>query len=275
MNREILATTVYRGGKLTYRPRLPVPKVCNARTGFLTGAEVGRLLGYLPAYLRPLTEAAYITGRRRGELIGLRWAQVDWETGTIRLERGTTKSGEPRSFPFAAHPRLEVILRGLREEVSARERASGRLCPWVFHREGRQVRGWYYDGWRTACRKAGVPDRLFHDLRRSAVRNLIRAGVSENVSMSISGHKTRSVFDRYHIISSQDQTEAVRKLAALQVATVREPRKVVAIGEASSERMDTVRAQSPLSGADSRLQRVGNGGSVLASPTGFEPVSPP
>jgi hypothetical protein len=118
------------------------------------------------------------------------------------------------------------------------------------------VRGWYYDGWRTACRKAGVPDRLFHDLRRSAVRNLIRAGVSENVSMSISGHRTRSVFDRYHIISSQDQTEAVRKFAALQAATVAESRKVAAIGDAPAERTRTVPAQVPLPGVGSRVQRV-------------------
>ena len=137
------------------------------------------------------------------------------------------------------------------------------------------MRGWYYDGWNTACRKAGVPGRLFHDLLRSVVRNLVRAGVSENLAMTLSGHKTRSVFDRYHIISSQDQTEAVRTLAALQGAKVREPRKVVAIGEAPSERTGTVRAQSPFSGPGSRLQRVANGGSVVASPTGFEPVSPP
>ncbi len=262
-------------GLLPYRPRFPMPRVSNARSGFFTDAEVGRLLEHLPAYLRPLTEAAYITGWRRGELIGLRWSQVDWETGTIRLERGTTKSGEPRSFPFSAHPRLAEILRGLREETSALERSSESLCPWVLHREGRQVRGWYYDGWRTACKKAGVPGRLFHDLRRSAVRNLIRASVSENVAMSITGHKTRSVFDRYHIVSSQDQTEAVRKLAALQDATVKEPRKVVNLEEARAERTRTVPAQLRPRDGSSRLQRVANGGSELASPTGFEPVSPP
>jgi hypothetical protein len=192
---------------------------------------------------------------------------VDWETGTIRLERGTTKSGEPRSFPFSAHPRLAEILRGLREETSAHQRVNGTLCPWVFHREGRQVRGWYYDGWRTACKKAGVPGRLFHDLRRSAVRNLIRAGVSENVAMSITGHKTRSIFDRYHIVSSQDQTEAVRKLAALQGATVAEPRKVLNLEEARAERTRTVPAQSRPCDGSPRLQRVANGGLVVASPT--------
>ncbi len=161
-------------------------------------------------------ETAYICGWRRGELLALQWAQVDWESGTIRLERGTTKSGEPRTFPFGAHPRLAGLLRAQRQRTSAFERATGSVCPWVFHRNGRRLRGWYYDSWRTACRKAGVPGRLVHDLRRSAVRNLIRAGVSEQVAMTLSGHKTRSVFDRYNITSSADQREAVQKLAALQ-----------------------------------------------------------
>ena len=211
-------TLAYRSGHMPYRPFLPSPSVSNARTGFFTDAQVHELLKHLPEYLRPFIEAAYITGWRRGELRSLRWSQVDWESGTIRLERGTTKSGEPRSFPFEAHPRLAALLREQREQTSAIERATGTLCPWVFNREGRQVRGWYYDGWRTACLKAGVPGRLVHDLRRSAVRNLVRAGVSEQVAMTITGHKTRSVFDRYHIVSSSDQVEAVRKLAALQGA---------------------------------------------------------
>jgi integrase len=263
-------TLAYRSGHLPHRPFLPSPHVNNARTGFFTDAEVRELLGHLPEYLQPFIEAAYITGWRRGELRSLRWAQVDWESGTIRLERGTTKSGEPRSFPFGAHPRLAALLHEQREWTSAVEKATGTVCPWVFHREGRQVRGWYYEAWGTACGKAGVPGRLVHDLRRSAVRNLVRAGVSEQVAMTITGHKTRSVFDRYHIVSGTDQVEAIRKLAALQGQMEPAVRKVVAIGDALAERTRTVPAQFPLSGAGSRVQRVANGGSVLASPTGFE-----
>jgi integrase len=188
----------------------------------------------------------------------------------LRLERGTTKSGEPRSFPFAAHPRLTSLLLEQQEKTAAFERASGSLCPWVFHRNGRQAKGWYYDAWRTGCEKAGVPGRLVHDLRRSAVRNLVRAGVSEVVAMTLTGHKTRSVFDRYHIVSSTDQTEAVRKLAKLHGAVIPEPRRVVAIGEARQMRTRTVPAQFGPSTGSPRTQLVGNGGAVVASPTGFE-----
>ena len=74
-----------------------------------------------------------------------------------------------------------------------------------------------------------MPGRLLHDFRRSAVRNLIRAGVSEQVAMTLTGHKTRAVFDRYHIVSSTDQVEAVRKLAALHSLPTSEPRRVVGL----------------------------------------------
>ena len=93
--------------------------------------------------------------------------------------------------------------------------------------------------------------------------------------MSITGHKTRSVFDRYHIVSSTDQVEAVRRLAALQGETAPEPRRVVAIGESAESRTRTVPAQSGRARSSSRAQVPALPWESLASPTGFEPVSPP
>jgi integrase len=122
-------TLAVEAGHLPCRPKFPLPRVNNARQGFFSDAEVREVLVHLPKYMRPFIESAYITGWRRGELRSLRWTQVDWEMGTLRLERGTTKSGEPRTFPFMAHARLAEVLREQRAMASRFERANGCVCP--------------------------------------------------------------------------------------------------------------------------------------------------
>jgi hypothetical protein len=68
--------------------------------------------------------------------------------------------------------------------------------------------------WKVACVAAGCPGRIPHDMRRTAIRNFVRTGTSENVAMKMSGHKTRSVFDRYNVTSPADLREAARRLDA-------------------------------------------------------------
>jgi integrase len=166
----------------------------------------------LPEYLRPVLTFAYYTGCRRGEILSLLWSQVDLTARVVRLEPGTTKNDEARTLPLTTE-----LFEVLSMQKSIRDTRHPN-CSWVFFNESGRHIGRFQRSWRTACKEIGLveqdgePDRLFHDLRRSGVRNLIRAGVPEAVAMRISGHKTRSVFERYNIVSERDLHEAARKL---------------------------------------------------------------
>jgi integrase len=186
-----------------------------------------------------LIEFLHLTGWRIGEAQRLTWREVDFQAGTVRLEPGTTKNDEGRTFPFAALPRLEELLRAQREWTSALEREQGRLVPWVFHRRGKPMRS-FHAAWRRACERAGVPGRFMHDLRRTAVRSFERAGVSRSVAMKLSGHKTESIYRRYAIVAEADLAEGVRKVAALQTSDQGALRRVSSLRNADIPRTSTV-----------------------------------
>lgn len=174
----------------------------NTRRGFLEWEDFIRLRKGLPEHLRPLVTFGYYTGWRIGEIRSLHWRQVDLKIGCVRLEPGTTKNDQGRVVYLTGE-----ILDLLRELWSKR-----RLdCPWVFHRNGKMIND-FRKSWENACKKAGLSGMLFHDFRRTAVRNMIRAGIPERVAMQISGHKTRSIFDRYHIVSEADLKEAALRI---------------------------------------------------------------
>ena len=215
-------TLAVRAGKATHRPYIPSVAVDNARKGFFEPAEFEAVLRELPEALRPWARFLYYTGWRAGEGRGLSWADVSFRSGVVRLEPGTTKNGEGREFPFSVLPPLAEVLRDQRERTTDLERATGQIIPSVFHRNGRPIRS-YARAWRAACKRAGHPDRLVHDLRRTAVRNLERAGVSRSVAMKLTGHKTEAVYRRYAITSASDLAEGVSKLATLHAAPVGAP----------------------------------------------------
>jgi integrase len=124
---------------------------------------------------------------------------------------------------LAKNKRAQVIpLRGRLLEVveQAYERRSLE-CPYLFQNDKQPI-GDFRKAFDTAADAAGVKGILPHDLRRSAVRNFIRAGVKESVAMRLSGHRTRSVFDRYNIVSSDDLVEANEKLQAFLAEAVKE-----------------------------------------------------
>jgi len=202
-----------KAGLLISRPLLPTIKVQNTRQGFFEDDELARVLEHLPEYARQPIHFAAITGCRIGEIRLLQWCHVDFKEGVIHLAPATAKKEAERTWPFGMHAGLMTVILGQRESAQAWEQKHGRPLPWVFHRDGRPL-GNFCRSWETACRKAGCPGRVVHDLRRTAVRNLVRAGVMKGVAMQLTGHKTRLVFDRYDITSDVDLGTAIKKLAA-------------------------------------------------------------
>jgi integrase len=148
-------------------------------------------------------------------VLTLEWRQVDLGNGTVALDPGKTKNREGRTFVMTTE--LRQLLESQRNRTSELERQRGRILRWVFHRNGKPIRT-FKGAWKTACVSAGLPGRIPHDFRRTAVRNLVRAGVPERVAMMMTGHKTRSVFERYNIVSEADLQDAARKLDVAAIA---------------------------------------------------------
>jgi integrase len=193
--------------KMTRKPYFPRLEEDNARQGFFEPWEFEAVLVRLPDHLRPPVTWAYYTGWRiYSEILPLTWDRVDLEAGTVRLYRGTTKNKDGRVIALP-HVLKDILEQQWREHIDSTPE-----CPFVFHDNGREMKS-FYKTWRRACTEAGVSDRkLVHDCRRTAVRNLVRAGVPERVAMTITGHKTRDVFERYNIVSAGDLEEAAKRV---------------------------------------------------------------
>jgi integrase len=199
---------------LASAPAVPSVKVKNVRKGFFDPGDLAVVVDALPAPVAAMVRFAALTGWRKGEILPLQWSQVDFDAGLVRLAPGTTKNDEGREFPFRALPPLAELLEEQRRLTRALERERGRIIPHVFHRDGSPIRS-FRGAWNAACKRAGVEGALFHDLRRTAVRNLERAGVPRSVAMKLTGHKTEAVYRRYAIADARALAEGVEKLARL------------------------------------------------------------
>lgn len=228
INRELallkrMFTLAVQAGKVLYRPHIPMLKERNVRTGFFERDQFASLLAHLPAEIQPIIKFAYITGWRiASEVLLLQWRQVDLDAGEVRLDAGTTKNGDGRVFPITVD--LRTLLVAQQAEHERLKKAKGTIFPQVFFREVADGRGGekkphrivsFSKAWHSACRAAGCPGRIPHDLRRTAVRNLVGAGIPERVAMQMTGHKTRSVFERYNIVSDGDLRDAAKRLDAV------------------------------------------------------------
>ena len=210
INREI---AILRAAfRLGYRhdlvARIPAIKLLPdyaVRNEFFTRVEIDALLPHLPVYLRDVVLFGFLTGWRKGEIVGLTWANVNRGTAVIRLEPEQNKGRTVRVL--ALQGELAALI-----ERRWRTRKVGRaLASHVFHKDGHAL-GDFRRSWLAACRKAGLGHRWFHSLRRSAARNMSLQGIPEKVIMSIMGHKTRVMFDRYNIITESDQREYAKRL---------------------------------------------------------------
>jgi integrase len=210
----------HENGKLLRLPVIRKLKEAAARSGFFERGQYLAVRHHLPADLQVAAAIAYTFGwRMQSEVLALERRQLDLEAGAagaLTLDPGTTKNDEGRTVYLT--PELKALLAAQLERVDALQRKLGRIVPHLFPRlNGKQRAGHrrrdFRKAWATACKKAGVAGRLRHDFRRTAVRNMVNAGVPERVAMTATGHKTRSVFDRYHIVSPGDLQDVARKLA--------------------------------------------------------------
>jgi integrase len=192
-------------GSISRIPTIPrLSELGNARQGFFTEQEFETLYATLPSYLQDVALFGYLTGWRKSEILSLPWTAMDWQTMTLRLP--TSKNGEQRVFPIV-DTRLEALLRK-RQEI-----AQGAL---IFHREGKPV-GDCKRSWNTANKRVGMK-KLFHDLRRTAVRNFIALGMPERLVMALTGHKTNHMLHRYHVVVEQDLRAALARCPMSQLS---------------------------------------------------------
>ena len=185
-------------------PYIPKLEEDNVRQGFIEQGQYLMLLDALPEHLKTLLVVGYHCGNRLGELRKLQWSQVDLDACEIRILKGHAKSKKPRTLPIYGDM-VDYL------KWQATKRVDG--CDFVFHYVGRCI-GSHLKGWERSCKAAGLVGLHFHDLRRSAVRNMERAGIPRHVAMQISGHRTEIVYRRYDIVVEADLKAAGEKLAA-------------------------------------------------------------
>jgi integrase len=212
------------------RDHVPVMPMCEkskARQGFVGVPEFEQLCAALPEHLRDPIRFLYLSGWRKNEMQTVEWRDCELRRdeqgalvgGTIRLRPERSKNKRARALPLSGD--LKAII----ERADAQRTPA---CPFVFTHDGAPL-GSFRKSWATACKASGLARLLVHDLRRSAVRNLVRAGIPESVAMGFTGHLTRTVFDKYDVVDSKDLEAAAEKMQSWVRERALEPPKVVAL----------------------------------------------
>lgn len=174
----------------------------NARQGFFEQEEFERferIVTFLPSYLKDLTRFAYHPGWRKGEILTLEWRDIRGDVIRLRPETAKNKDG-----------RVIILVGEVANIIARRQVDRVESCPYVFHRDGQRIKH-YNRAWKTARDKAGLPGKILHDTRKTAVRNMDRAGVPRQTAKQITGHKTDAIYNRYRIGNEQDIREGMLK----------------------------------------------------------------
>jgi integrase len=221
-----------RAKRLTSAPYIEMLDEPEPRQGFFTRPEFEAVRAFMPAHLRPLLTFYFWTGWRKGEALGLQVRQYDVDTSLLTLDAEQSKNRRSRQIDLSHFDELRDMLKDQVQSAERIGREHDRIVTALFHDpEGRPVTGWRYrEAFESARTEAGVPQRMTHDFRRTAVRNLVRAGVPKTVGMKITGHKTGIMFDRYDTTDAEDMREAGAKVSALVT------------GQAAGKRSGQVRA---------------------------------
>jgi integrase len=211
-------------GKAGQKPYIKKLALNNARKGFFEAEQFFAVLRHLPDTIKPIVVTAYMTGWRiDSEILTRQRHHLDLKAGWLRLEPGETKNHEGRMFPLT--PMLREVLEEQVAKTEALQKAKGVIIPWLFHREGKPIKR-FRRSWLTACEAAGVPGRIRHDFRRTACRNLERAGVDRASAMKMVGHKTESIYRRYAIADEGMLKDAAVKLQRLHEVDQGKPKTV-------------------------------------------------
>jgi integrase len=199
-----------RSGRLRDIPIMDRLRDVGHRTGTVERGDLEAILLGMRARYRGVLRFLYWTGWREGEALSLTWASVDVESRELRLDAENSKTGQPRIFCYASLPELDILIQ--------KQRMDKLFSPYVFPgRANRRIdRTALQKNWRLACRKAGVPGALIHDLRRTMVRDMRRAGVPLAVAMGAVGHENLSVHQGYSTVARQDQDAGMASLAMLR-----------------------------------------------------------
>lgn len=232
INRELAilkrAFSIAAESGFPYKPTIKLPAENNARQGFLDAQQFAAVCNQLSSDLQPVAVFGFVTGWRRAEILTLEWANIDRTNRVVTLPGTRSKNGKPRSLAYGGNSDLCRIL-DAQWAAHERLRKADRIVPNVFHRNGKPIRD-FKGAWAGACKRAGFPETLFHDMRRSAVKNLVSHGTDRKTAKTITGHVTDSVFDRYLIVTNDDQRKALANLPSLPGPEAAAPARVAAFG---------------------------------------------